>query len=118
MPHESAAALARRGHPRRGRLERRFGDGAPRPADPLRTRGHDHLRHRPAAVVTDKGDIFQVERFDRVGGLDFPEGETEQHGEREDLGDRVGDALAGDVGSGAAGWFVEAEVEAVLTLFS
>jgi two-component system, cell cycle sensor histidine kinase and response regulator CckA len=41
-----------------------------------------------------------------------PEAEAEHHGGGEDLGAGVGDALACDVGSGAAGRFVEAEGQA------
>jgi len=62
------------------------------------------------------GDGFGDGVFDGGGGFGFSEGEAEEHGEGEDLCDGVGDALAGDVGSGAAGGFVEAEVESVLAL--
>lgn len=40
--------------------------------------------------------------LDAGGGLGFAEGMAQHHGGREDLGDRIGDALARDVGRGAA----------------
>jgi hypothetical protein len=47
--------------------------------------------------------------FDRVGGIFVAEREPQKHCGGEDLGDRIGNALAGDVGSGAAAGLIHAE---------
>jgi len=52
--------------------------------------------------------------LDGVGCGGFSKRVAEHHGNGKDLRDGVGDALAGDVGSGAAGGFKHAEVESVL----
>ncbi len=53
--------------------------------------------------------------LDGICGCGFAEGVAQEHGDRKDLGDGVGDALAGDVGSGTAGGLIHAEVESVVT---
>lgn len=58
-------------------------------------------------------DDFFDGGFDLKGFFFEAEGETQQQGDGEDLGDGVGDAHAGDVGGGAAARLEEAEVEAV-----
>jgi len=51
--------------------------------------------------------------IDGVGCDGFSKRVAEHHGDGKDLGDGVGDALSGDVGGGAAGGFIHAEVESV-----
>ena len=63
------------------------------------------------------GDGFLHGGFDGGGGFEFTEAVAEHHGGGPDLRAGVGDALAGDVGGGAAGGLVEAEGEAEAVLF-
>ena len=75
-----------------------------------------------AAVPTTLSDLPAMSRVRKPGGENLLDGRldragrflvlqrmAQQHRRRENLRDRVGDVLAGDVGRGAAGRFVQAE---------